>query len=119
MIYQEDAQLELSSTDSGTLGERRRASHDADLLDSTASTLCSVHLRGMRAADLGTGLTVRRAKQSISSTATVLCACWPCEARVYTTDSCFGPRGVLLRVHVRNGAAVLLLSLATSMVAYY
>ena len=109
-----DPRLELNSADSGTLGERRRASHYADLLDSTASTLCSVHLRGMRAADLGIGLTVRRAKQSISRTATVMCACWPCEARVHTTDSCFGPRGVRLRVHVSNGPAVLLLSLAAS-----
>ena len=109
-----DPWLELNSADSGTLGERRRASHYEDLLDSTTSTLCAVHLRVMRTADLGTGLTVRRAKQSISRTATVLCACWRCEARVHTSDSCFGPRGVRLRVHVSNGPAVLLLSLATS-----
>ena len=92
--------LELNSADSGTLGERRRASHDPDLLDSTASTLCAVHLRGMRAADLGTGSTVRRAKQSISRISAVPCASWPCEARVFTNDSRFRPRVVRPSVHV-------------------
>ena len=128
VIYREDAQLELSSTDSGTLGERHRASHDADrrprvqfifgafepqtsvqvhLPDSLRSALAAAtHTELARSPPLA-GKSVRRVKQSISRTSAVPCTSWPCEARAFTNDSRFRPRVVRPRVHVSYGAAAL------------
>ena len=85
----------------------QQTSVQVHLPDSLRSALAAAtHTELARSPPLA-GLSVRRAKQSISRTSAVPCTSWPCEARVFTNDSRFRPRVVRPRVHVSYGAAVL------------